>query len=177
MAACIVLVVVLEGVAADEGMDTQRLEGSRFGAHLVTLATFVITLIQPKRAKSSGSRERLLASQLYRLRYDLETEKPALDPTIRWVLKHFLGVGQAFRERGRRRGRERFTQRLSFQLLAPSSLPPSTITHQVPVLGQIRKTGEKGQCDCDRENQCTDPGSDVLGGGRQVNPGSLVNTL
>ena len=50
---------------------TQRLEGSqtsphrldsgrlrragRFGAHLVTLATFVITLIQPKRAKSGGS--------------------------------------------------------------------------------------------------------------------------
>jgi hypothetical protein len=47
---------------------TQRLEASRFGAHLVTLATFVITRIQPKRAKSGGSRERLLASQLYRLR-------------------------------------------------------------------------------------------------------------
>jgi hypothetical protein len=118
VAACIVLVVVLvlEGVAADEGMDTQRLEGSRFGAHLVTLATFVITLIQPKRAKSSGSRERLLASQLYRLRYDLETEKPALDPTIRWVLKHFLGVGQAFRERGR----ERLKRQRAPYLLQPS---------------------------------------------------------
>jgi hypothetical protein len=49
-------------------MHTQRLEGSRFGVHLVTLATFVITLIQPIRAKSGGSRERLLASQFYRLR-------------------------------------------------------------------------------------------------------------
>jgi hypothetical protein len=39
-------------------MDTQRLEGSRFGANLVPLATFVITLIQPKRARTGGSRER-----------------------------------------------------------------------------------------------------------------------
>ncbi len=62
------IVLVLECIAADECMDIQRLEGSRFGAHLVTLATFVITLIQPKRARSGGSRERLLASQLYRLR-------------------------------------------------------------------------------------------------------------
>jgi hypothetical protein len=145
-------------------MDTQRLEGSRFGAHLVTLVTFVIALIQPKRAKSSGSRERLLASQLYRLRYDLETEKTALD------LTHTLGIKTSPR-RGTGLSRARTIE-------APTrSLAPSTITHQIPVLGQIRKTGEKGQCDCDRENQCTDPGSDVLGGGRQVNPGSLINTL
>jgi hypothetical protein len=62
-------------------------------------------------------------------------------------------------------------------LSANALLAPSSITDQVPVLGQIRKTGEKGQCYCDRENQCTDPASDVLGGGREVNPGSLVNTL
>jgi len=78
---------------------TQRLEGSRFGAQLVTLATFVITLIQPKRAKSGGARERLLASQLYRLRKDPENEKTALDLTIRWVLKHLPGMRRLSRTR------------------------------------------------------------------------------
>ena len=78
---------------------TQRLEGSqtsphrldsgrlrragRFGAHLVTLATFVITLIQPKRAKSGGSRERLLASQLYRLRVGQEPKKSSARRNLR----------------------------------------------------------------------------------------------
>jgi len=46
-------------------MDTQRLEGSRFGAYPATLATFVSSLVWPKRAKTGGSRERLAASQLY----------------------------------------------------------------------------------------------------------------
>jgi hypothetical protein len=37
----------------------------RFGAYLVTLVTFVSPLILPQRVKTGGSRERLLASQLY----------------------------------------------------------------------------------------------------------------
>jgi len=37
-------------------MIAQRLEGSRFGAYLATLATFVSSLVRPKRAKTSGSR-------------------------------------------------------------------------------------------------------------------------
>ena len=113
----------------------------------------------------------LLASQLYRLRLDPENEGTAQDLTIRWVLKHLLRVDRPSRTRTTTRTRTIHAATPS-QLLAPSS-----ITDQIPVLGQIRKTGEKGQCYCDRENQCTDPGSDILGGGREVNPGSLVNTF
>ena len=51
----------------DERMRIQRLEGSRFGTYLVTLATFVSKLIPPKRAITGGSRERLLALQLCRV--------------------------------------------------------------------------------------------------------------
>jgi hypothetical protein len=37
----------------------ERLEGSRFGAHPVALATFASSLVRPKRVKTGGSRERL----------------------------------------------------------------------------------------------------------------------
>jgi hypothetical protein len=43
----------------------QRLEGSRFGAYPANLATFVSSLVRPKRAKRGGSRERPIGSQLY----------------------------------------------------------------------------------------------------------------
>jgi hypothetical protein len=43
----------------------QSLEGSRFGMYLATLANFVSSLVVPKRAKTSGSRERLIGSLLY----------------------------------------------------------------------------------------------------------------
>jgi hypothetical protein len=36
-------------------MDAQRLEGSRFGAYPATLATFGLSLVRPKRVKTSGS--------------------------------------------------------------------------------------------------------------------------
>jgi hypothetical protein len=36
----------------------QRLEGSRFGVFLATLANFVTSLVVPKRAKTGGSRKR-----------------------------------------------------------------------------------------------------------------------
>ncbi len=42
----------------------QRLEGSRFGVHIVPLATFAPTLVQPERAKTGGSREGPIGSQL-----------------------------------------------------------------------------------------------------------------
>lgn len=43
----------------------QRLEGSRFGVYLDNLANFASSLVVPKRAKTSGSRERPIGSQLY----------------------------------------------------------------------------------------------------------------
>jgi hypothetical protein len=43
----------------------QSLEGSRFGMYLATLANFVSSLVAPKRAKTRGSRERLIGSLLY----------------------------------------------------------------------------------------------------------------
>jgi hypothetical protein len=43
----------------------QSLEGSRFGMYLATLANFVLSLVVPKRAKTSGSRERPIGSLLY----------------------------------------------------------------------------------------------------------------
>jgi hypothetical protein len=43
----------------------QRLEGSRFGVFLATLANFVTSLVVPKRAKTGGSRERPIGSQFY----------------------------------------------------------------------------------------------------------------
>ena len=55
----LVLVVVLDSGVARR-CDTrlpQRLEGSRLGVNLSTLANFVSTLIRPKRAKTGGSRE------------------------------------------------------------------------------------------------------------------------
>ena len=42
----------------------QRLEGSRFGVHIVPLATFAPTLVQPERAKTGGSREGPIGSHL-----------------------------------------------------------------------------------------------------------------
>jgi hypothetical protein len=69
-----------------ERMDAQRLEGSqtsprrsdsgrlrrasRFGAYPATLATFGSSRVRPKRVKTSGSRERLIGSQLYGLDID-----------------------------------------------------------------------------------------------------------
>ncbi|MFY9985757.1 MAG: hypothetical protein WAK31_13415, partial [Chthoniobacterales bacterium] len=48
----LVLVVVLETVGTlIRGVFAQRLEGSRFGAHLATLAPFASKPIQPKHAK------------------------------------------------------------------------------------------------------------------------------
>jgi hypothetical protein len=46
-------------------MNTQRLEGSRFGMYPATLPTFPSYLVPPKRAKNRRLRDRLLASQLY----------------------------------------------------------------------------------------------------------------
>jgi len=43
----------------------QSLEGSRFGMYLDTLANFVSSLVVPKRAKTSDSRERPIGSLLY----------------------------------------------------------------------------------------------------------------
>jgi hypothetical protein len=43
----------------------QSLEGSRFGMYLATLANFVSSLVVPKRAKTSDSRERPIGSLLY----------------------------------------------------------------------------------------------------------------
>jgi hypothetical protein len=43
----------------------QSLEGSRFGVYLATLANFVSSLVGPKRAKTGGSRECPIGSQLY----------------------------------------------------------------------------------------------------------------
>jgi hypothetical protein len=45
----------------------QGLEGSRFGAYPATLATFVSSLVPPKRTKTGGSRERPIGWQLYDL--------------------------------------------------------------------------------------------------------------
>jgi hypothetical protein len=43
----------------------QRLEGSRFGVYLATLANFVLSLVGLKRVRTGGSRERPIGSQLY----------------------------------------------------------------------------------------------------------------
>jgi hypothetical protein len=40
-------------------------EGSRFSTYLAALATFVSSLVRPKRMKAGGSRERPIGSQLY----------------------------------------------------------------------------------------------------------------
>jgi hypothetical protein len=72
-------------------MDTQRLEGSqtsprrldsgrlrrasRFGAYPATLVTFASNRVPPKRAKTGGSRERLLPLQLYRSGRDRQAEE------------------------------------------------------------------------------------------------------
>jgi hypothetical protein len=47
------------------GVARAGLEGSRFGTYLATLATFVSSLVRPKRVKAGGSRERPIGSQLY----------------------------------------------------------------------------------------------------------------
>ena len=67
-------------------IDTQRLEGSRSVSW------------QLYRLAAGGSRERLLALQLYRLRYDPENGKTALELAIRWVLNHPFGVRKLFED-------------------------------------------------------------------------------
>jgi hypothetical protein len=85
-AASIVLVLVLERVAADEP-DKYPAPG---GEPLCKLAALSVG--------SGGSRERLLASQLYRLRYDPENGKTALELAIRWVLNHPSGARKPFED-------------------------------------------------------------------------------
>ena len=46
-------------------MNTQRLEGSRFGMYPATPRDFASSLVRPKRTKTGGSRERPIGSQLY----------------------------------------------------------------------------------------------------------------
>jgi hypothetical protein len=46
-------------------MIAQRLEGSRFGVYLATLANFFSSLVGPQRARTGGSQERPIGSQLY----------------------------------------------------------------------------------------------------------------
>jgi hypothetical protein len=43
----------------------EGLEGSRFGVHIVTLATFASSSVEVKRVRTGGSREEPSASQLY----------------------------------------------------------------------------------------------------------------
>ena len=60
------LVLVLEKVGTlTTPVCSQRLEGSRSGLYPATLATFASSLVGPKRAKTGGSRERPIGSQLY----------------------------------------------------------------------------------------------------------------
>jgi hypothetical protein len=47
------------------GVARAGLEGSRFGTYLAALATFVSSLVRPKRMKAGGSRERPIGSQRY----------------------------------------------------------------------------------------------------------------
>jgi hypothetical protein len=58
----IVLALVLEKVwTLTRPVYSRSPEGSRFGVHPATLATFVSSLVRPKRAKAGGSRERPIA--------------------------------------------------------------------------------------------------------------------
>jgi hypothetical protein len=114
-------------------MDTQRLEGSRFGAYPATLATFVSSLVWPKRAKTGGSRERLAASQLY----DPGRESGSL--TMEALGVTYDGHSHNRRRkssRGRRRGRLRSKQR---PLLAPPKSELHRTIHKMVRLAEPQK--------------------------------------
>jgi hypothetical protein len=72
---------------------SQRLEGSRSGAHFVPLAIFVSSLVRPKRAETGGSRE-LPSAMLHpwlsiRLHPDPRAANRWVVPGSR-LLRHFL---------------------------------------------------------------------------------------